>query len=693
MNPRRIGSRVKFSDYNRKRREDPEWSKSKLDDQGGAKKVGKRSRSALSLIREFMKFIRLHRWAVVLALGTLTITTGISLVLPASTKLVVDYVLTDHPGPSGLPGWVRSMVDGLPWVQASDERSERYGMLWVIGAAMVVLSVFAVMIGIVGRWQMTRVTKRVQAQMRSNAFEHASRLPLVRIQHYKSGGMSSLLREDAGSAGELLFSMVYNPWRAIVQLVGTMIVLAFVDWRLLAGALLLIPVMWVTQRTWIGRIRPLFRDSKAARMKIDATTTEVFGGMRIVRGFSRERSESVSFSLGQHYFTRIEVLTWWWSRIIETAWAVLIPAASAGIMIYGGTQVIRGALSIGDLMMFTTYVLMLLGPLETLTSTATNVQNNLAAMDRVLDLLDEPEEFEDGDGGPKMRLTRDRVAGRVELSHVWFAYPKAAQGGKPAGAVGGDAGGGGGAAKVEPTFVLQDVSLVAEPGQTIALVGASGAGKTTLCNLVARFYDTTKGSVSLDGRDLRELDVRSYRSLLGIVEQDVFLFDGSVAENIGYGRRDATMNDVQRAARAANAHEFILALEKGYDTLIGERGVRLSGGQKQRLAIARALLADPKILILDEATSNLDTESERLIQQSLGVLMKGRTCFVIAHRLSTVRNADRIVVIEGGKVVESGTHEELIAKTGRYAWLLRLQVEGHKAGEASDWDKELSGAG
>ncbi|QYU68038.1 ATP-binding cassette domain-containing protein [Leptolyngbya sp. 15MV] len=217
--------------------------------------------------------------------------------------------------------------------------------------------------------------------------------------------------------------------------------------------------------------------------------------------------------------------------------------------------------------------------------------------------------------------------------------------------------------------------------ETVALVGPSGSGKTTLCNLVARFHDPQTGTVELDGVDLRSIDVRSYRSLLGIVEQDVFLFDGTIAQNIAYADRHASMERVAAAARAANAAEFIEKLERGYDTLIGERGVRLSGGQKQRLAIARALLADPKILILDEATSNLDTESERLIQRSLARLMKGRTCFVIAHRLSTIRHADLIVVIENGRIIEQGTHDQLLASRGRYATFLTLQLGPEAAGD------------
>ena len=240
--------------------------------------------------------------------------------------------------------------------------------------------------------------------------------------------------------------------------------------------------------------------------------------------------------------------------------------------------------------------------------------------------------------------------GQIELRGVSFRYPDAGE------------------------LVLSDINLTVQGGETIALIGRSGCGKTTLCNLIARFYDPTAGAVLFDGVDLRDIRLESYRQLLGIVEQDVFLFDGTIAENIAYAVRRATHSDIQRAAHVANAHEFIVALDHGYDTLVGERGVRLSGGQRQRLAIARAVLADPRILILDEATSNLDSESERLIQQSLVKLMKGRTSFVIAHRLSTVASAHRIVVIEAGRIVEIGAHEELLARDGPYRQMLELQM-------------------
>jgi ATP-binding cassette subfamily B protein/subfamily B ATP-binding cassette protein MsbA len=275
----------------------------------------------------------------------------------------------------------------------------------------------------------------------------------------------------------------------------------------------------------------------------------------------------------------------------------------------------------------------------------------------VLDLLAEPVDMPSA--ADAVTLDASRVRGRVTFRNVGFSYPGTS------------------------TRVLQDINLDAQPGQMIALVGASGAGKTTLCNLVARFYDPGEGSIELDGVDLRRIDPQSFRRLLGIVEQEIFLFDGTVAENIGYARRDATLDQIFHFARLAHAHEFISQFERGYDTVIGERGVKLSGGQRQRLAIARALLADPRILILDEATSNLDTANERLIQESLHTLLKGRTSFVIAHRLSTIMHADLIVVLRDGRVIESGTHDELMARTGaggaEYRHMVEVQTEPVRA--------------
>ena len=633
MSKHPLSSRQRFEEYKQEFLNRDDSSEKDRDSSSRKKRKSHRDRSSWRLVREFLGLLGGHRSSIIFSMLTLTIATILALIPPAAVKLVVDYVLTGQELPAAFPEWIPRQ----PWP-----------LLLLIVGGILVISLLKLFLHIWGRWHATRVTKLLQMSIRKRVFEHAARLPLHRIQELKSGGTASILRQDAGSVGDLVFGMLYNPWRAVIQLVGSFLVLAWVDWRLLIGAIGIVPLVYFTHRTWIHRIRPQFRRVRAQREEVDSLTTESFGGIRVVRAFGRQHAETNRIMRGNHVMGRQELYAWWWSRTIEIVWETVIPLATAGLLVYGGWRVLQDQLTMGDLMMFLVYVLMLLGPLATLAQSAAAFQNSLSGFDRVLDLLDEPLEMESD--AETIEINPAELIGSIEFKDVSFSYP-AADG-----------------------FALQNVNLSVEPGETIALVGPSGAGKTTICNLVARFYDPTSGAVLLDGLDLVKFDVESYRRLTGIVEQDVFLFDGTIAQNIGYANRQATRAEIATAAQIANAAEFIDKLPHGYDTTIGERGVRLSGGQRQRLAIARAVLANPKILILDEATSNLDTESERLIQSSMAALMEHRTCFVIAHRLSTIASADRIVVLENGRITEVGTHQSLMELGGRYHEMVIMQT-------------------
>lgn len=634
-----VSSRQRYRDYLQEVANRRQENRKKKEDRGQTKT---QQRGFTQLLVQFWRQLAEHRGKVILALATLTISTLLSLLPPAGTKLAIDYVLTEPP--KEIPAW---LADWLP------AHLSRMGLLWLIAGSVCAITLVRTAVHLWGRWYATKAVNLVQADIRRRVFEHSMRLPLHRIQALKSGGATSLIREDAGGIADLIFNMLYNPWQAIIQLVGSLAVLVLVDWRLMVGGLLLLPAVWLTHRTWIHRVRPMFKDIRSRRQQIDASTTETFGGIRVVRTFARDKSESGRFTRSTHLLARQQLMVWWSTRIIEIIWDVIIPLASTGLLLYGGWQILQHDLTLGDLMMFLVYLTMLLGPIASIASSAMSFQNNLAGLDRVLDLLEEATESSGNAGA--VDVERDVVPGAIEFKAVHFSYPNSEQ------------------------SVLRDISFRVPAGSTVALVGRSGAGKTTLCNLVARFYDPSAGTIELDGCKVQDIRLESYRRLLGVVEQDVFLFDGTIRDNIAYGRRDAQQDAIVAAAEAAAAREFIEQLPDGFNTWIGERGFKLSGGQRQRLAIARAILADPRILILDEATSNLDSESERLIQRSLSRLLQGRTAFVIAHRLSTITHADLILVLDGGRIAEQGTHHELLQRGGIYQKMVVLQTEDFAA--------------
>jgi ATP-binding cassette subfamily B protein len=376
-----------------------------------------------------------------------------------------------------------------------------------------------------------------------------------------------------------------------------------------------------------------------------------------VRSFQREGREQRNYTVGHHTIVRKELFAHRREMVLWGAWGFMLAAVSLVIIWYGGYLQIQGRASIGDIMAFQWYTMLLLNPVWQIVNSFSELQRSLAAMERVFEVLAMPQDKPD----PPDALNAPTRVEEMRFAGVSFAYRE----GEP---------------------VVSQFDLTVPGGYVVALVGRSGAGKTTVTDLVARFHDPTEGQILLNGIDLRKLRLKSYRQLLGVVQQEVFLFDGTVRENLAYGRRHAAEAEIIDAAKRANAHEFIAALPNGYESIIGERGVKLSGGQRQRLAIARALVADPQILILDEATSNLDTESEQLIQASLTELLRGRTSFVIAHRLSTIAHADLIVVMEAGRIVERGTHVELMQAQGTYFAMVTRQHEAMTMGLRGEWD-------
>ena len=449
---------------------------------------------------------------------------------------------------------------------------------------------------------------------------------------------------------------IVSPAVSLIRLAVAVTVLLALNWRLALTALAIVPAAMLISFIAARRVRPIYRSLRKDVEQIDGRVGEAFSGIRVVRAFRRELQELFTYMVGRHTVLRKELFAHRRELVLWTSWGLLQAGVNVVIVWYGGYMNIAGGASIGDIMAFQWYSFLLLGPVWQIVNSFSELQRSLAAMERVFDVLamkdDKPDRPGARDAPPVVR--------EIHFDNVEFAYRE----GQP---------------------VVRDFDVAVPGGSVVALVGRSGAGKTTVTDLVARFHDPSRGRILVNGADIRDFRLRTYRELLAIVQQDVFLFDGSVRENIGYGRHNAADAEIEDAARRANAHEFIVKLPEQYETFIGERGVKLSGGQQQRLAIARAILARPQILILDEATSNLDTESEQLIQSSMAALLAGRTTFVIAHRLSTIRRADLILLLEEGRVIERGTHEELMGARGVYHGMVLRQMASDGGNVAAEW--------
>ncbi|SNS04359.1 ATP-binding cassette, subfamily B [Anaerovirgula multivorans] len=519
-------------------------------------------------------------------------------------------------------------------------------ILWV-GAGMLLLYILrSILQYIVDYWGHV-LGVRMEYQMRKDLFQHLHKLSFNYYDNTKTGQVMSRLVNDLNEISELAHHGPEDLFIAFVTLSGSFIIMLSMHWQLTLITFSLIPIVLIFTIMKNRRMQDAFRNMRVKLGDINAQVEDSISGVRVVKSFTNEVYEEEKFETGNEDFKKSK----------ESAFKVMAEFFSGVtffsnfihllVLIVGGYFIYQGNMKTGELMGFLLYVSMFLQPLRKLTILVENYQKGMAGFHRFLETLElQPEILDEPDAEDI-----PTVDGRITFQDVTFSYNNKEN-------------------------VLKNISFAIEPGETVAIVGPSGGGKTTLCNLIPRFYEIEKGAINIDGRSIRSFTQKSLRQNIGIVQQDVFLFSGTVKENITYGKIDATDEEIIAAARRANAHEFITNLEKGYDTYIGERGVKLSGGQKQRLSIARIFLKNPPILILDEATSALDNETEKVIQESLQQLSENRTTLIIAHRLATIKNADRIMVLTDEGIVEEGNHEDLLKKNGIYKRLYKAQFTG-----------------
>ncbi len=612
---------------------DPESSASACAEARGTRPQWQQRKQYL---REYRKWLWPYKGRIVVVFLLALCGAGLSMILPLVTRYIIDDVLSAADVPTG----------------------DKVARLATVCAVMLVILLLTQVFDTSRSYLMSVLNAKVIFRLRQKLFERFLRLPLGELGELKSGGIVSRLSQDTDKVTGMVQMAIITPGVASIRVLLTVGVLLVISWQMAVIAGAMIPPIVLINLLWIRKVRPIYRAMAQERSEIDGRVTETFGGIRVVRAFRRERKEQRDYAVAHHSVIRQNLFAQRLRLVVSTGWGLLIPATSLAVVGFGGYQVIHGKGTVGDIIAFQMYAFMLLHPVSQIVNSLSATQQALAAMERVFEILDRSDEKPDPPGAVEVPAPIEEI----RFDAVCFEYRKD----RP---------------------VLSDVSLTVPAGSTVALVGPSGGGKTTLVDLVARFHDPTSGAVLVSGVDLRKIRLESYRNRLAIVPQDVFLFDGTVGENIAYGRRSADGQAIADAARRANADGFIDSLPEGYDTIIGERGVKLSGGQRQRLSIARAILADPELLILDEATSNLDTESEQLIQASLLDLLASRTTFVIAHRLSTITHADIIVVINEGRIEQSGSHAELIGREGLYREMVeRQQRLSPAAADVLDWD-------
>ncbi|MCR4406740.1 MAG: ABC transporter ATP-binding protein/permease [Anaerolineae bacterium] len=518
--------------------------------------------------------------------------------------------------------------------------------LGVFAGALVGTYVLQALINIGDMYIRHALGERFILDLRVRLYAYLQRLSLSFFERTSTGELMSRVTNDVNALEQFVTHGSALTAVDLLRLVGSAFVLLLLDWRLALLVLLPVPVLAVSLRYFNTRVRPIYRRVRDRLGDVNARLQDNLSGIRVIQSFGQEERELERFaSESENYYrARVQGIRYW--STFFPAMGFVASMGSVIVLAVGALMVLRGELSLGTMVAFLSYITSFYEPINRLTEVDNVFQEAIAAGERIFELLDATAEIKDTPDAIEL----SHVQGEVAFHNVCFRYNTGDE-------------------------VLQDVSFQMRPGEMVALVGPSGAGKTSIANLLCRFYDPIRGQITLDGHDLRKIKLASLRDQVAVVLQDTFLFNTTVRENLLYGKPDATEEELIAAARAAYAHDFIEALPEGYDTVIGERGVKLSGGQKQRLALARAILADPRILILDEATSSVDAEAEYLIQRALESVLKGRTALVIAHRLSTIRNADKIIALEDGRIIEVGDHRELMQRGGLYSQLYRRQLE------------------
>lgn len=590
-----------------------------------------RDRIVWKMYKRMFFHVKGHWALMLLALCCLVANSLLEFVIPQLSRYTIDHII---------PGKLFHM---LPWVGAG-----------ILGTA-VLLGVF----GYLSSFTMAKVGQRAIYDLRNELYRHLHSLDMAFFDRNRTGDLMSRVTSDVGMMQQLVSSGMMQIVTDLFTFVAIAFYMLYVDWQLTLLMLATFPIMMVTTRKFSKRIRSTFKTVQQSVAEVSNHLQDTLSGIRVIKSFASESYETERFSERSGNNMKANLRAARLRSIYEPVIDLLNYTGMAAVLLFGAYQVMRGRLTVGSIVAFLAYLRLLQNPIRHFSRILNTIQQSAAAYERITEVLEtKPEVREKPDARPL-----PPIRGHIVFRNVSFGYRK-------------------------DVPVLRDFNLTIEPGRVTALVGASGAGKSTVAHLIARFYDPQQGEITIDGYPLKDVRLKTLREQMGVVSQDIVLFNGTVRDNIRYGKPDATDEEIMAAARAANAHEFIASFPSGYDTEIGERGVKLSGGQKQRLSIARAILKNPRLIVLDEATASLDTESEHLIQEALRRLLAGRTCLVIAHRLSTIRSADRIVVLDRGVIVESGTHDELLAAGGQYRKLYDLQFP---QGGAEAADEEANG--